>query len=312
MQKSKLYLEAAKGNFANTNNNQTVPIRPTLEQGLVVNEGVPTAESPTALEVMLTAESPVKNKGVSIDESPTALEVVPTAESPITKEDVPTYETPTEVVGEPTAESPTPRKCCDEWAIFRNARNLLVASGHIEHEGDERQVNSLSPSHINIQKYRRVIFSVDPVNEGAQSSTSVPPGKESLGNIMDVDLFSRPHYEPIDMTIFGLRRSKHQKSENKKCYSTIKNIGFTAYCAFDAMITVVRGQIAKISASREIQNVEQAHSNVDWTRNICQPISLITAMISKDTLTYGDMKLQPEKPQFITEIQKEISDHEHR
>ena len=48
-QKSKLYLEAAKGNFSNKDNNQTVPIRPTLEQGVVINEGVPTAESPTPL-----------------------------------------------------------------------------------------------------------------------------------------------------------------------------------------------------------------------------------------------------------------------
>ena len=32
-------------------------------------------------------------------------------------------------------------------------------------------------------------------------------------------------------------------------------------------------------------------------------------MIGKDTLTYADMKLQPEKPHFITAMQKEISDH---
>ena len=82
LQKSKSYLEAAKGNFSNTNNNQRFPIRPTLEQGVVVNEGVPTAESPTALDVVTASESPVTNKGVPIDESPTEVVVVPTAESP--------------------------------------------------------------------------------------------------------------------------------------------------------------------------------------------------------------------------------------
>ena len=94
------------------------------------------------------------------------------------------------------------------------------------------------------------------------------------------------------MTTVGLQRSKCRKSKRKKCYSTIKNIGFTAYCAFAKMTTVVRGQIATISASREIHNVQRAHSNVDWTRNICQPMELITVMIVKDTLTYGEMKQQ--------------------
>ena len=55
LQKSKSYLEAAKGNLSDTNNNQTFPIRPTLEQGVAVNEVVPTAESPTALEAATTA-----------------------------------------------------------------------------------------------------------------------------------------------------------------------------------------------------------------------------------------------------------------
>ena len=68
----------------------------------------------------------------------------------------------------------------------------------------------------------------------------------------------------------------------------------------------------KISASREIQNVQQAHSNVDWTRNICQPIALITAINGKDTFTYVEMKQQLDKPQFIMAMQKEISDHEKR
>ena len=35
-------------------------------------------------------------------------------------------------------------------------------------------------------------------------------------------------------------------------------------------------------------------------------------MIGKDTLTYINMKRQPAKPQFITAIQKYISDHEQR
>ena len=167
---------------------------------------------------------------------------------------------------------------------------LLPLTAHMANEGDERQVNSLSPSNINIQKSRRVTFSVDPGNEGAQRSTSVPSKVEALSNVMDVDPISRPHYEPIYTTSVGLRKSKRCKSEKNKCYSTIKNIGFTAYCAFPKMITVVRGQIATILASREIQNVQQAHSNVDWTRNICQPMALITAMIDKDILTYGEMK----------------------
>ena len=74
LQKSRLYLEAAKGNLAYNNNNQTLPKRSTLEKGVEGNEGVPTAESPNTLEVVLTTESPIKNKGVTTDEQPTALE----------------------------------------------------------------------------------------------------------------------------------------------------------------------------------------------------------------------------------------------
>ena len=129
---------------------------------------------------------------------------------------------------------------------------------------------------------------------------------------MDVDPISRPHYEPIIITTVGLRRSKRRKSEKNKCYSTIKYIGFTAHCAFTSMTTSVKGQIATISASRDLQNVQQAHSNVDWTRNICQPMDLITAMTSKNTLTYGETKQQLDKPHFITAMQKEISDYEQR
>ena len=73
MQKSKSYLEAAKGNLDNNNNNQTFPIRPILEQGIAVNEGIPTAESPTTLEVVPTAELLVTNEGVPTSELPTAL-----------------------------------------------------------------------------------------------------------------------------------------------------------------------------------------------------------------------------------------------
>ena len=90
-------MEAAKVNLSNDNNNQTFPIRPTLEQGIAVNEGVPTAESPTVLEF------------------------VPTAESSVTKEDVPTDESPTKVVGVPTTESLTPQKSRDKRAIHRNS-----------------------------------------------------------------------------------------------------------------------------------------------------------------------------------------------
>ena len=138
-------MEAVKGNLSNTNNNQTFTISPTLEQGVAVNEGVLTAESPTALEV------------------------VPSAESPVTNEDVPDDEPPIEVVGVPTDESLTPKKSRNERAIRRNVRNLLVASGHMENEGYESQVNSLSPSNIDIQNSRGVTFSVDPGNEGTQS-----------------------------------------------------------------------------------------------------------------------------------------------
>ena len=138
----------------------------------------------------------------------------------------------------------------------------------------------------------------------------MPSEGEALCNVVDVGPISRRHYKPINITTIGLRRSKRRKSEKNKCYSTIKNIGFTSYCAFATMTTVVRGKIETISASREIQNVQRAHSNVKWTRNICQPIALITEMIGKDTFTYGDMKRQPDKPHFITAMQKEISDHE--
>ena len=80
LHKLKSYLEAEKVNLADNNNNKTVPVRPTLEQGVAGNEGVPTAESRTALEVAPTAESPVTNEGVPTAESPNALEVVPTTE----------------------------------------------------------------------------------------------------------------------------------------------------------------------------------------------------------------------------------------
>ena len=182
LHKSKSYLEAPKGKFSDTNKNQTFPTRPTLEQGFAINEGVPTAESPTALEV------------------------VPTTESTVTNKDVLTDEPPTEVVGLTAAESPTPQTSRDEQAIRRNARNPLVALGNMANEEDESQVNSLSPSNIYIQNSRRVNFSVDAGNKVTQSSTSVLSEGEALGNVVDVDPISRPHYEPIDMTDVGLRR----------------------------------------------------------------------------------------------------------
>ena len=140
----------------------------------------------------------------------------------------------------------------------------------------------------------------------------MPSEGEALRNVVDVDPISQPNYEPIDMTTVWLRRSKRRKSEKKKCYSTIKNIGFTAYCAFATMTTAARGQITTILASRYLQNAQRARSKIDWTRNICQPMDLITAMIGKDTLTYGEVMQQPDKPEFITVMQTEISDHEQR
>ena len=273
-QKSKSYLDSAKGNLADNNNNQTFPTRPILEQGVAENEGVTTAESPTAkMEVVLTAESPTPRTFRDEQEIRRNNKGVPTAESPTAK---------MEVV--PTAESPTPQTSRDERAICRNSKN---PSGHMENEEDKIQVNFLSPSTINIKQARRVTYSVNTLNEVSQSSTSVPSEGEALHNVVDVDPISRPHYEPIDMTAVGLQRSKRRKSEKNKCYSTIKNIGFTAYCAFATMTNSVRGQIAKILASRDLQNFQRAHSNVDWTINICQLMALITVMTGKYTLAYG-------------------------
>ena len=84
----------------------------------------------------------------------------------------------------PTAESPTQRTSREERKIRRNARNT---SGHIANEGDESKFDSLSPSKINHKHSRGVTYSVDPVNEGAQSSTSVPSEGEALLNAVDVD-----------------------------------------------------------------------------------------------------------------------------
>ena len=72
--KSKSYLEAEKGNLADNNNNQTFTTRPTLEQGVAGNEGVPTAESATALEAVPTAEPPITNERVPTAESPLETE----------------------------------------------------------------------------------------------------------------------------------------------------------------------------------------------------------------------------------------------
>ena len=85
-----------------------------------------------------------------------------------------------------TAESPTRQKSHDNQEISRNSSNLLVASGHIENEGDDSQVNSLSPSNINIQNSKEVTFSIILINEGAQSSASMPSEGESVGNVLDV------------------------------------------------------------------------------------------------------------------------------
>ena len=121
----------AKGNLADNNNNKTFPTRSTLDQGFVENEGVPTAESPTAeMEVVPTAESPNTFLARPIfDQIFAENEGVPTDESPASKMEV-----------LPTAESPTQRTSCEERAIRRNAKNL---SGHMENEGDERKLYSL-------------------------------------------------------------------------------------------------------------------------------------------------------------------------
>ena len=63
-----------------------------------------------------------------------------------------------------------------------------MALGNMANEVDEIQVNSLSPSNIDIQNSRRVTFSINLGNEGAQSSTSVPSEGEALGNVVDFDL----------------------------------------------------------------------------------------------------------------------------
>ena len=56
MQNSISYLDAAKGNLADNDNNKTFPTSSTLDQRFVENEGVPTAESPTAkMDVVPTA-----------------------------------------------------------------------------------------------------------------------------------------------------------------------------------------------------------------------------------------------------------------
>ena len=64
-----------------------------------------------------------------------------------------------------------------------------------------------------------------------------------------------------------------------------------------------------LGVERYPKYIQQAHSNVNWTGNICKPMDLITAIIGKETLTYREMKKKQDKPQFITEMQKEISDH---
>ena len=122
----------------------------------------PTAELPnTFLARPILDQRFSENEGVTTAESPTAkMEVVP------------------------TAESPTPRTSRDERAIRRNFKN---PSGNMSNEGDEIQVNSLSPSTISIKKTRRVHYSVDPGDEEAQSSTYVPSEGEEFCNVVDVE-----------------------------------------------------------------------------------------------------------------------------
>ena len=99
-------------------------------------------------------------------------------------EGVPTAESPTsnmEVV--PNAESTAQRTSSDERAIRRNAKN---PSEHMANEGDESKFDSLSPSKFNHKHSRGVTYSVDPENEGSQSSTSVLSEGEALGKVVDV------------------------------------------------------------------------------------------------------------------------------
>ena len=89
--------------------NKIFPTRSTLDQRFVENEGLPTAESPTA-----------------------NMEVVPAAESPNTFLARPILDKRfAENERVPTAESPTPQRYRDEQAIRKNAKNQ---SGHIENE----------------------------------------------------------------------------------------------------------------------------------------------------------------------------------
>ena len=151
------------------------------------NEGETTAEAPTSeMNDVRNAESP--NAFIArpiLDQIFAENEGVPTDESPAAK---------MEVV--PTAELPTQRTSCEKRAIHRNVRN---PSGHMSNEGDESKFDSLSPSKINHINSRGVTYSVNPVNEGAQSSTCVPSEGEALRNVVDVDPISRSHDKPIDM-----------------------------------------------------------------------------------------------------------------
>ena len=132
---------------------------------------------------------------------------------------VPTDESPAvKMEGVLTAESPNKQTSREEREIRRNTRN---PSGHMANEGDENKFDSISPSKFNHKYSIGETYSVDTVNEGAQSSTSVPSEGEALRNVVDVDTISRPHYEPIDMITVGLQRSKRRKSEKKRFYSPI-------------------------------------------------------------------------------------------
>ena len=64
-----------------------------------------------------------------------------------------------------------------------------MSLGHMSNEGDERQVNSISPSNIDIQNSRRVTLSVDPGNEVTQRSTSMTLPNAPPSDGTDVELW---------------------------------------------------------------------------------------------------------------------------
>ena len=133
---------------------------------------------------------------------------------------------------------------------------------------------------------------------------------EGNSNVTNNEERPGPHYNLINITQIGLRRSKRRKSEKSKCYSTIRNVGFMTLGVF----TTIKEEMVNftLTAEREIYNCHRTNLNIDWTDNVWQPMALITSMINKDTLTYGEMIKQPDKGKFVGAMIKEVNDHEER